>query len=227
MWIMLRTKLPTEVSPPKMSLFWSVLWPGPWDDSMLGKIDRSGFGIGAYDPEETTDKRVKGRLTKRQLESFDYRPLSEEELKKEVFLDKNGFGFVPNWARARKIHYKETDIRIFPHEFSDIDNEKMQFYLNENAFEIVPNSVAENTLIYGSDGRTVEDRPKFISEYPQSEQRLIYEAALIDGCTHAQALIVAFGGDPSDEVSTIPPIGWYKLKPEYASVFCYDWEMTE
>lgn len=28
MWIMLTTKLPTAISPPKMSIFWSVAWPG-------------------------------------------------------------------------------------------------------------------------------------------------------------------------------------------------------
>jgi len=223
MWVMLRTKLPTEVSPPKMSLFWSVPWPAPWD-SLLNRIERTGKGIS--NPENTTDKRVTTRLTKREIRNF-YPPLSEEELEQDYFLDSAGFGLTPNWIRARKIHYKEMDVRIFPHEFSEISNEKMQYYLNENAYDLMPNSVAENMLIYGSDGKVVENKPSFISDYPQSDQRLIYEAALIDGCTHAQALIVAFGGDPSDEVSIIPAVGWYKLKAEYASVFCHEWEMKE
>lgn len=217
MWIMLRSKLPTEISPPKMSLFWSVPWPGPWDDSMLDRIERK------IKPSEDKDERVEGRIKRKRKVAV---PLSEEELEQECFLDV-GFGLVPNWVRARKIHYKDTDIRIFPHEFSKIDNEKMQFYLNEGAYDLIPTTVAENVLIYGPDGKKIEEKPAFISEYPQSEQRLIYEAALIDGCTHAQALIVAFGSDPTDETSIIPPIGWYKLKSEHASVFCYEWEVKE
>jgi len=159
MWVLLRTKLPTVVSPPKLSIFWSVPWP--------------------------MDYRSEGKF---------------------------GWGLEPDWANARKIKYKGENIRIFPHEFVEIEPAKLILYIDEKVFELVPDSIAEEELI---------------DEVLTKHRRKYYEAALIDGCTHAQALMVAFGKDPTIEDPNIPAIGWYRCVPEYARYFCYENEMKE
>ena len=200
MWIMLTTKLHTEVSPPKMSLHWATPWPDDKyakqqksiiDDlqsrrgkrGLLGWNDDIGWGtvFGADDPETA-------------------RFYTE-------------FGQDPNWIGAVKIHYKGTDIRVFPHEFSKLDAKRMKYYVAENAiFTLVESETATMPIA----------KLKL-----DPDQKQIYDSALLDGCSPQQATLVMLGIDISDEEVEFPPNGWYRLYPDYANIFCYESEMIE
>lgn len=165
MWIMLIKKLPTVVSPPKMSIHWSVPWP--------------------MDVEKRKSK---------------YWELWKVEI----------WGCEPDYLGARKIRYKGENIRVWPHEFSEIETPKLMGWINQEAFELISDSVAEEELI---------------EEVLSKGKRKVYDAALVDGCTSAQAMMVAFGKDPTLEDPELPAIGWYKCAEQYARYFCYEDEM--
>lgn len=121
------------------------------------------------------------------------------------------FGREPNWEKARKIRFRGESIRVFPHEFSEMPNEKMRMLISGGALEL----------------REQDDVPTDppIDKKLIGEQKVIYEEALVAGCDHAQAMMVCFGIDPTIPDAEFPPVGWYKCRPEYAAFFCEDWEM--
>ena len=183
MWIMLTTKLPTAPSPPKMGIFWSVPWPH--EKYAQGQRQRAS---------DYPDERDVG-----------------QSLSRDIVLDPM-FGKEPNWARARKIRFSGEDLRIFPHEFSEITTAKLRVYIEGCVVDLVAEGAAEERAV-----QAVLD----------GDQRLVYDAALVDGCIPQQAMLVALGQDVSEPDADFPPVGWYRVKTEYATVFCHDWEMAE
>ena len=109
----------------------------------------------------------------------------------------------PNWKNARGIIYKDERIRVFPNEYSVTDLDNFKMLLKENAYVLIPYSEAGNILM---------------DKYLSKGQRFIFESAQLDGCDDYQAMMVAIGKNPND---TPPPMGWYKLREEYANIFCY------
>lgn len=122
----------------------------------------------------------------------------------------------PNWMGARRIRFMGRDVRIFPHEFSKLPLDRMRMYVLgyedcEGSHTFVAGDSAGETLL-----ATIKD----------TEQKFVYDAALLDGCTPEQATIVALGGDITDEELTFPPIGWYQVKPEFGLVYCSEEELA-
>jgi hypothetical protein len=111
----------------------------------------------------------------------------------------NDFGKEPNWISARKIIYSNEHIRVFPHEYSLVGPGKLHEY--EEAYNLVPDTYTQEI---------------FMDRNLSKTQRIVFDSALLDGCDEFQAMLVAVGKDPTDE---FPPIGWWKLRPEYAQVF--------
>ena len=116
------------------------------------------------------------------------------------------------WEGARQIRYKSKELRVFPHEFNPTTTDRMEIYINEGAHTLVPESPAEEAVIQ----RTLK-----------KGEREIYEAAIIDGATQAQAVATALRQDITIPDWKFPPIGWYKPNPEMAVYFCHPWEMKE
>ncbi len=114
------------------------------------------------------------------------------------------------WEGARQIRYKSKELRVFPHEFNPTTTERMEIYINEKAHTLVPESPAEEAVIQ----RTLK-----------KGEREIYEAAIIDGATEAQAVATALRQDVTIADWKFPPVGWYKPNPEMAIYFCHPWEM--
>lgn len=114
------------------------------------------------------------------------------------------------WEGARKIRYKNSEIRVFPHEFNLVETKFIEEMVNGGAHALVPESVAEEAMIH---------------KVLKKGQREIYEAALIDGCTEAQAMATALGQDVTLPNWKFPPIGWYRPAEKYAKFFCYPKEM--
>jgi hypothetical protein len=112
---------------------------------------------------------------------------------------------------AMGIIFMGEHIRIFPEEFTEVSDENMEKYIDLRD--------GSHVLIeYKAD--TKEQAP---SQWMNKEQKLLYEAALLDGCTTSQAMRVMVG--ESLDISTIPVMGWYRVRPEYGKVFCSDEEL--
>lgn len=129
----------------------------------------------------------------------------KEKLKKLEdfsYYDETWRGKEPDFANARGFIYHNDRVRIFPHEFSEVSNKNLQLYLNEGVYKLIH----------------VKALAQLLDVNLSKEKRVIYEAALLDGCDHYQAMMIALGQDPID---TFPPIGWFKLTEEYANYFCY------
>lgn len=110
------------------------------------------------------------------------------------------WGLEPNWNGAMLIRWQGADLRVFPHEAYQLSGKDLGWLLS-NAFEFVPIDGAAKRLV---------------SEALDGETRPIYEAALLDGCTHEEALGVAMG----QNILKVPePLGWYRILPEYGEVF--------
>jgi hypothetical protein len=90
--------------------------------------------------------------------------------------------------------------------------------------EYITSEFAPYTLVE-ADVAAAEER--LIQEVMEGELRPIYEAALLDGANEQQAKLTAMGMDFTMSDSEFPPVGWYRCRPEYAEMFCYDWEMKE
>lgn len=208
MWIMLIKKLPVKPSPPKLSIFWSVPWPAE------GEI-----GVHAGLCQICGQKPKKGRY-KNATATCDCGTPTLVTPDDNDIRDPTGFGREPNWVGARKIRYQGKDIRVFPHEFSKLKSENMRLYIlgddesdgDTRSHELVPEGVAEQEMV-----KAILD----------GETRPIYDQALGDGCTTAQAMAVAMGIDITLPDAEFPPLGWYRCRPEYASAYCWDWEMKE
>ncbi len=178
MWITIIKKLPTNPSPPKMSIHWSTPWP---------------------------DMQYHERLMERMNSPFSVVVKAHEDSK--LFYEMGGRS--PNWKNAKGIIYKKERIRVFPHECSITNLENFKIFLKEGAYELIP---------YSEAGKILMDKQL------SKGQRFIFDAALIDGCDDYQAMMVAIGKNPND---VPPPMGWYRLREEYANVFCYAKEQEE
>jgi hypothetical protein len=209
MWIMIITKLSTEVSPPKMSMFWSLPWP---DD----KISRMQIARAMEDDED----RIQTRTRRRRRAEPSYRDIDDYAAKhnlSEVTKWPALRGFEPNWIGARKIHYKHNDIRVFPHEFSVLKPESMRMYIlgidgGGHSHELVTDDVAQE---------------KLVEQTLNTDQRFLYEYALLEGANPPQATMAALGYDVTVEDAEFLAIGWYRCLREYAEFYCDEWEMTE
>lgn len=104
------------------------------------------------------------------------------------------FGLEPNPARAMRVIVNDEAVKIWPHEYSIIKSDNMKDYINEKLYEFRPSSTAEEKLI----------------EFSLDEiTKPIYDAAIVTGCTDAEAMLMAMGVDVSENY-IIPPIGWYE-----------------
>lgn len=144
------------------------------------------------------------------IQSYDYDP--EQDTQEDTF------GMAPTWARAMKISYKGSDIRVFPHEYSVVRPEVMREYV----FGVEGEGIPSHTLVENNEASKM-----MLKIAKDTDLRTIYEAALVDGCNHAMAEMVTLGV-PIDDVSyEFPPIGWYRPLQFVLDMYCYEDEQSE
>lgn len=112
----------------------------------------------------------------------------------------------PNWAKARKIVFDGEEIRLFSHEYSVVKEENLHAYVYSE----------EPSHVFRA-GNTAEF--VLIEKALETDDKLVYDAALVDGATHAQALATALGVDITTAGLEFPPIGWYEMVEEYKRIF--------
>ena len=232
-WIILIKKLPTDPSPPKLSLHWAVPWPDDtWAKKQANTCSECGFEVTRkknkyYDPVED-DPSEEWNLTCdcEKGPTLNVTPEDREVVSPIGFYGQikvNGktcyiaLGKEHNWTGAVKINYKQEDIRCFPDEFNYLSAKSMREYINSGSHELVVSEHKPTEQVYDMIMNT--------------DQRLVYEAALLDGASHNQAIMTAASGQIFvDEGATdieFPVLGWYRCIPEYAGIFCDEWEMKE
>lgn len=128
-------------------------------------------------------------------------------------LDRCGFGFEANLSQTLKIRYKGEDIRVFRHECNDLTDDRLEDYLSDSHVRVPQHATAQ--VIH-----------EMLND-PQSELRLIFDAARLDGATLAQALFTALRADPDNAASRIGESFWWRCRHEYASYWCTSDEMEE
>jgi hypothetical protein len=220
MWIMLIKKLPTKPSPPKLSIFWSDEWMN--EEIVVSQFKRMygtwrRDGLKEIDPNFFLDEDG-NRLNDTLLQA---KMIAWMQVKESDRLYYEGFGADANWAKARSIFYKGERIRVFPEEFSILTHENMSLYIGMTgdapSHELVPDTVSSQKVVH---------------EALEGSLKEVYDAALVDGCTHAQAVAMALGigfDDPAGEsgLASFPPMGWYRCIPEYALYYAYEEELSE
>ncbi len=201
-WIMLKRKLPTIVSPPKLSIHFSIPWVNEkWVKNIYSRLNHISnyyidLGFIEYpSPPRGYDKDVSLRKM-------------TEVLKKHAKILKDIWGYTPNPVYDKGIQYKGERIRVHANEYTVLKSETMKELFPE-AYNFIPSPEVK----------------EFFGDIKLSKERkIIYEEALIDGCNEYEAMQIVYG----KEVYDFPaPVGWYRAKYEYAKVFCHDWEMNE
>lgn len=225
MWIMLTKKLPTQFAPPKLSFHWAEPWVSAelfkaqfhrWlkmqKEVRLENIDWSEYeDIVDEDTYNEIQARKSAKQDKKitelqQRHRYRYNKLKKEFLKLNYVPDGLGWGVEHNQGRALGIVFQGERIRVFPDEYNA--EASMEMYLEAKALVLHP---ADTSAAESSDGLT-------------DAQKVLVEHALVDGCNNFQALQMAFGRDV--EEAEIPPIGWYEMRVEYASLYCTEEEMS-
>ena len=226
MWISITKLLPIEKSPPLLSVFWAIPW-------LHAEYSEQVVCLNCLAQVEIQDGRARsGRKKYRDLKyseladidmkwhndlgyfpmDFDVQcecdeaPVVQGKRQKTLFTKKSamlGFGAEHNWAGAVKIVHQGRDVRVFPDEYNELNDEMLAERLE--AYELV-----------------AEDAPKsaLVAHVLDTDAKILYEFALIEGASHNIAIQVATGGNiDEDQLTDVEPIGWYRLLPEYQAYF--------
>jgi hypothetical protein len=218
MWIMLIAKLPTAVSPPKLSIFWAEPWKGEVGEKMYRRMVLDAW----------CREQGKVRTLHRRRDQDDYDLELWEECAKAIadgdFVPPNVeeyrtgrmpalIGAEPNWAGAVAILYGGEKIRVFPHEYSKLADERLKEYVAES-----------HELVLGD---TVESEQLSTELEISPEKQALVDAALLEGASLSEAKLMACGLYSPEEGTEVKPSGWYRCKREYAEVYCTEREMAE
>ena len=224
MWIMLNKRPPCAFAPPALAIFWSTPWPKDWGsdrDKRTIRTDHRRVDCkildASWDEWITSDEGKEYSDTNEKPKFDELRILLPYALiDKHLILmkyssvlkydDYNPFGFDHDWMNARAVRFKGEKIRVFPDEFVQPTTEEMHRYIAGGSHELVTADTSE------ADARVVGDLKTGL-------QNVVYEEALVAGCDHAQAILTALGGDPTEGME-FPPIGWYKCRVEYKAYLC-------
>ncbi len=169
MWIMLTKKLPTEVSPPKLSLFYSYSHTITEEEKI--RCLKSYFS--GWEMNINVLQMIEGEESRKK---------AIKKLKEMNSIPDGLFGSAPNDFNAVWINYKHKSIKVFPHEYSVMNKENLKEYMTES-HELVVDDYTEELVR---------------NRFTEKGNRKIFEAALLDGCDEFEAMMVAIGKDPSE-----------------------------
>ena len=239
MWIMIVKPPCTDPAPIKMAMYWALPWPNvehardqaeklaeieywrqygriprkvdkrilcektgcPFCGASLGELCRTSGGESIPTPHKAREDA--------------WVPQDDDLIDLEVTHVPGVMGVEPNWNGAVRVCVAGVDIRVFPHEISKPSSENMHLYVlgdgtEESTHELVAGSAAEE---------------KLLEEVLKGEARFVYDAALVDGCTQAQAMQTALGNEIETPDADFPPIGWYRPKWWVLETFCRESEL--
>ena len=209
-WIFLVNKLPTVVSPPAMSIHYAIPWPmentfmDKKVESQARKLRKLLSRCSYVDTElldETKDEDLWDFLENNDVYEFveDY----DDSLLEEI-PDQFGYRRAFDYRRlkaAMQIKFAGENIHVFPEEFSDVSISSMKQYTEEFIFH--PMDLWNGLGVKPTD----------------PDEKFIFEAALLDGCTPYQANNIVNGGGIESVDDFPPPLGWYECPMELGFYF--------
>jgi len=193
-WVTIVKNIPTNPSPPKLSIHYSVPWIN--EDAVcdaynrLSHISNTHLDLGIIEYPIRNTKYDKNKPTGEKIKTLEKCPKLFDDM----------WGQTANPVYDVGIKYQGEKIRIHGYEYNEITVEHFQEIFPE-AYEFI----ALN-----------EVRDAWADIKLSKEKRVIYEEALLDGCTEYQALQVVYGKMVQDFPA---PVGWYKLKKQYSDYF--------
>jgi len=205
-WILVNQQIPVqeEYRPQFMGIYWAVWW-------IEGEHVKKEF-IKYLRLDEEFDARTVSKI--KSIPSAEFQnpyqiPNSLGDEFKESFqrfksmdLSAHPLGLSPNPSKAVRVMVNGEAVKLWPHEYSMLEADKMLEFINEGLYELQSGDVAEET----------------VQEYViKGIAKEIYEAAILDGCSDFEAKLVAIGVDVSSAYQ-IPPVGWYK----YVGPECFE-----
>lgn len=210
-WIFLVDKLPTEVAPPAMSIHYAILWPMEntvMDNSVekhRKKMRKLLSRCALIDEEllkEAKDEDLWDFLENDDV--YDFVADNDYDMLEEFPEGEYGFAKACDYRRVKnavQIKFAGENIRVFPEEFTDIKLESMKEYTEIFTFH--------PTDLWNGLGTKPTD----------PDEKFIFEAALLDGCTEYQANNIINGGNIESVDDFPPPLGWYECPLEYGLMF--------
>lgn len=209
-WIFLVGKLPAVVSPPAMSIHYAIPWPmedgrmkeivGKQLKKLRSLLEKCEY-VGKNELEKTPDYRLSKFLLDNNV--YDFIEKWDSSLL-DLDVDSLGFNKMSEYKRiksAMMIQFAGEQIRVFPEEFTDVTVEGMKRY-NE-IFTFHPTDLWNGLGIKPTD----------------PDEKFIFEAALLDGCTPYQANNIVSGGSIESVDDFPPPLGWYECPMELGFYF--------
>lgn len=201
-WITIIKELPTTPSPPKLSVLWS------YPHINIKAIKQSIKTIITMDNPRYITKNIEKtfnnflKTKKMTVEQF----IKQNESSDTLFSLFHKNGSDDNWINSRRINYHGQDIVVLASEYIYTNINLLHKMIDNNVYTLQAGNVAEQ---------------QYINYILNKEGRKIYDAALVDGCTHFEAIMVAMEIDILKNKNTsIPPIGWYTCNPKYTNIFC-------
>ena len=210
-WIFLVNKLPTEITPPAMSIHYAIPWP--MENTAMEKSVKKHrkemrkllSRCSLIDEEllkETKDEDLWDFLENDDV--YDFVADNDWNMLEDFPEDEYGFAKACDYRRlkgAMQIKFAGENIRVFPEEFSDISLPHMKEYLKVYTFH--PNDFWNGLAVKPTD----------------PDEKFIFEAALLDGCNEYQATNIVNGGDINSVDDFPAPLGWYECPLDYGLYF--------
>lgn len=194
MWIMLKTKIPVEVSPPAMSIHWSGA-----SAEDVGNLHRQKVLSGQLPGVKRTSSQALEQEYKGDLIDMG-----------DKFAD--WFGYEPKEEGSRWILFDSVPVKVWPHEYTAIASpESLRMYLTGDTVE---HNTMSHVPMYSRealfcDPITLKPTNAF-NLFPEFDSN-IFDAALVDGANELTAFYTSLG--------RFPRTLWYAIVRPYGEYF--------
>jgi hypothetical protein len=170
-------------------------------------------------PEELYDKLIlTGSSSTKRKSSLDISTIKHlsiffKEFKKCKVLQTNIFGasgcYDNNELYSVKINMSGDEIKILASEYIMLDVQTLNECIYGNTYK--------NNTYPASHMFTPSDviKETVIADLSDTDNKLIYESALLDGCTDEQAIQIVLGCDILSALDIPKPLGWYKPTKDF------------
>lgn len=197
MWILITRDVPVskEYRPEWLGIYWSV----PWIDAEHIKNTFWRFVCEDRGPVKKREKKeipdvVFQNIHDEEKYPEDYKRLLKRFLTKDLFTGWVRGGLELNPANAMRVIVNNEAVKVWPYEYKSISNDKLRILIDAKEYKIIPSTTAEEKI------------ENFILD---EVGKVIYEEALLEGCTENEAKLMVIGIDVSERYE-IPPLGWYR-----------------
>ncbi len=217
MWVMIKKIIMVDVQyrPEFLGIYWAVPWIEASDirDAFYREYAED-YGVNLWTGvkrrrKSTLQKDIDTAIPIEVFENIHDQKRYPDEYKEELiaFVNRDRlsscFGLSPNPAGAVRVITNHEAVKIWPHEYSSVSTQMLKQYIEERSHSLVVSTVAEE---------------KLETDLLEGDAKVLFEHAVMDGCSDLEARLMAQGVDVSERYE-IPPTGWYQACPEIKAYF--------